>query len=69
MSQHSNSNDNTRNRKIAIFRQMVACTFALGIMGLGAWSLLGQEAPYHPDVDGAVVTRSGTDLVEVNEEN
>lgn len=41
-------------------RQLIASAIALGILGLGAWSLLGQKAPYHPD--GAYsddVTRSG----------
>ena len=51
--------------KTVVTRQLIVSAIALGILGLGAWSLLGQKAPYHPD--GAYtddVTRSGaSDLI------
>jgi hypothetical protein len=39
-------------------RQVIFCMAALGIMGAGAWSLMGQSAPYHPDMIEEDVTRS-----------
>jgi len=41
-------------------RQVIASSVALGIIGLGVWSMWSQSAPYHPDT----VTRGdGPDLV------
>lgn len=42
--------------------QAIACGLALGIVGLGAWSLLGQEAPYHPQTYDGAATRGFSDL-------
>jgi hypothetical protein len=41
-----------------LMRQVIFCMAALGIMGAGAWSLMGQSAPYHPDVFQDDVTRN-----------
>lgn len=30
-------------------RQVIASSVALGIIGLGVWSMWSQSAPYHPD--------------------
>jgi len=44
--------------------QAIVCAIALGIMGVGAWSLTGQTAPYHPDYATDAVTRGdGPDLL------
>lgn len=40
--------------KSAMARQLIASGVAVGILGLGAWSLLGQKAPYHPDYSDEV---------------
>ncbi|MEH6830505.1 hypothetical protein [Sulfitobacter sp.] len=53
----------------AILGQVVACLVALGIMGFGAWSLLGQNAPYHPEVYDGEVTRGAADLTNTSESN
>lgn len=45
--------------KSVLIRQVIFCMAALGIMGAGAWSLMGQSAPYHPDMIDEDVTRSG----------
>ena len=41
------------------FRQVIASSVALGIIGLGVWSMWSQSAPYHPDTvtrgDGPVL--------------
>ncbi len=47
--------------------QVIACVVALIIMGLGAWSLLGQQAPYHPEGYEGEVTRGNSDLTVVRE--
>jgi hypothetical protein len=53
--------------KTAIFRQMIVSAVALVIVGVGAWSLLGQQAPYHPDISGEEVSRDGSaELMNVN---
>lgn len=44
--------------KSAIIGQILACTVAVAIMALGLWTLLGQNAPYHPDGVNDDVTRS-----------
>ena len=49
--------DTTSDSKTAILGQVIACTVALGIMGLGACSLLGQKSPYHPEAYDDAVTR------------
>lgn len=59
--------ESTSTPKNAMIGQIVACTVALGIMGLGAWSLLGQKAPYHPDGYDPEVTRATSDLTGVPE--
>lgn len=46
-------------QKSVIMRQMIAITVALSIMGLGAWSLMGQRSPYHPDAYSDEVSRDG----------
>lgn len=51
---------NTVDTKTAIARQLLVCTVALGIVGAGAWSLLGQKAPYHPDIYENEVTRDNS---------
>jgi|GEM_PF-2374004 hypothetical protein len=43
--------------KSKILRQLIASTVALTIMALGAWTLLGQHAPYHPAIDENQVSR------------
>lgn len=50
----------------AVKRQMIASGVALAIMALGAWSLLGQKSPYHPEIYGDDVTRSGTPALIVS---
>lgn len=51
-----------------LLRQLIFSAFALGVMGLGAWSLLGQEAPYHPPVSSDEVSRNGvTELLNVGD--
>lgn len=45
--------------------QVIACVVALGIMALGAWNLLGQKAPYHPDGFDTEVSRGTADLKDV----
>lgn len=45
--------------KSALVRQLIASAVALGIMALGAWSLMGQKAPYHPEAYTDDVTRLG----------
>lgn len=52
-----------------ILGQVIACTVALGIMGLGAWSLLGQSAPYHPESYDNAITRGASDLTGISESN
>lgn len=53
-----------------ITRQLIACMVALCIMGFGAWSLMGLNAPYHPDVIENEVSRSGAPaLVDVTHGN
>ena len=47
------------NSKSVAARQLIASGVAIGILGLGAWSLLGRNAPYHPDVSPDDVTRGG----------
>ncbi|WP_298859260.1 hypothetical protein [uncultured Sulfitobacter sp.] len=61
--------DTTIDSKTAILRQVIACSVALGIMGLGAWSLLGQKAPYHPEAFNDAVTRGPSDLTGIAESN
>lgn len=52
----------------AIMGQLIASTVALGIVGLGAWSLLGQKAPYHPEVFDDEVTRNdGSGLTRISD--
>lgn len=53
----SNKNQTGPMPKSVVLRQLIACAVALCIMGLGAWSLLGQNAPYHPDTYGGEVSR------------
>ena len=43
-----------------IKRQLIASGIAVAVMALGAWSLLGQKAPYHPEIGSGDVTRSDT---------
>jgi len=43
--------------KSVVIRQVIFSVVAIGIMGLGAWSLMGQNAPYHPDMSGGEVTK------------
>lgn len=52
-----------------VLGQVIACVVALGIMGFGGWSLLGQKAPYHPDSYESQVTRGVSDLNGLNESN
>ena len=47
--------------------QVIACAVALGIMGLGAYSLLGHSAPYHPDSYDNAITRGASDLTGISE--
>ncbi|KEJ91047.1 hypothetical protein [Sulfitobacter donghicola] len=46
--------------KSTFLRQMVFSGIALGIMGLGGWSLLGQSAPYHPEMTAEEVSRDNS---------
>jgi hypothetical protein len=50
--------------KLATMRQLIACGVALGIMALGAWSLMGQNAPYHPEAYTDDVTRTDTIITD-----
>jgi len=43
--------------KSVFVRQLIASAIAVAIVGLGAWSLLGQKAPYHPAAYNDEVTR------------
>ncbi|KIN74659.1 hypothetical protein [Sulfitobacter guttiformis] len=43
-------------------RQLIVCGIALVIMGLGAWTLLGQSAPYHPETGDSEVSRRASGL-------
>ena len=61
--------DTTSDSKTAILGQVIACTVALGIMGLGAWSLLGQKSPYHPEAYDDAVTRGTSDLTGLTDSN
>ncbi|MEP1767086.1 MAG: hypothetical protein ABJJ53_10685 [Sulfitobacter sp.] len=50
-----NDTDGAVAPKSVAIRQLIISVTALGIMGLGCWSLMGQNAPYHPDlVEGDV---------------
>jgi hypothetical protein len=49
--------------KSPLFRQLIACSVALGIMALGAWSLMSQQAPYHPAPVENEVSRTGIDSI------
>jgi hypothetical protein len=44
------------------FRQVIFSAVALGIIGLGVWSMWSQSAPYHPES----VTRGPVDLNTVD---
>ena len=51
-----------------VARQLIVCAVAVGIMGFGAWSLMGQNAPYHPEVFENEVSRDGSvDILNVDE--
>lgn len=52
--------------KSVIARQLVASAVAVGILGLGAWSLLGQKAPYHPDYSDDVTRGDPSGLTTVS---
>lgn len=39
-------------------RQVIVSVIALGIIGLGGWSMWSQSAPYHPEIGPENVTRS-----------
>jgi hypothetical protein len=45
--------------KSLLLRQLIFGGVALGIMGAGVWSLLGQQAPYHPQMSPEEVSRAG----------
>lgn len=51
------------------FGQAIACVVALCIMALGAWSLLGQKAPYHPEIYEGDVTRGTSGVTGVTQSN
>ena len=54
--------------KADLTRQIIFSLAALGIMGLGAWSLTGQSAPYHPEGFEDEVSRgSATELTGVSD--
>jgi hypothetical protein len=56
--------------KSPVARQLIVCAVAVGIMGLGAWSLMGQNAPYHPEaLDNEVSRDSGVGILNVDEGN
>lgn len=57
MTQKSNKPDSLPARQSALGRQIVFSAIALGIIGLGAWSMWGQNAPYHPQIVPEDVTR------------
>lgn len=46
--------------KSIVVRQVIFSLAALGIMGAGAWSLMGQTAPYHPEIYSDEVARNDT---------
>ncbi|MBB3994287.1 ABC-type transporter Mla subunit MlaD [Sulfitobacter undariae] len=46
--------------KSVVTRQLIICGIAIGIMGLGVWSLRGGGGPYHPADYTDDVTRSET---------
>ena len=61
---------NTSDTNPALARQLIVCTVALGIVGLVAWTLLGQTAPYHPDVYNDEVSRdSRSNILIVDDTN
>lgn len=52
-----------------VLGQVIACVLALGVMGVGAWSLLGQASPYHPDSYEGAVPLGLSDLTGFSESN
>ncbi|WP_299027076.1 hypothetical protein [uncultured Sulfitobacter sp.] len=58
--------DGAATPKSVIVRQLIVSMAALCIMGLGAWSLMGQQAPYHPEIFEEEVSRTeGSDLIRI----
>lgn len=56
--------------KSTIMRHLLVSAIALGIMGLGTWSLLGLEGPYHPTAyDGDVSRDISSDILDVDDNN
>lgn len=52
--------------KSVVLRQMIFCLAALGIVGVGVWSLMGRSAPYHPEITDDDVTRGdASELMQV----
>ncbi|MGB5864498.1 MAG: hypothetical protein WBG95_09365 [Sulfitobacter sp.] len=45
----------------SVKRQLIVSIVALGIVAGGGWSLLGQDAPYHPEGFGDVVTQNASE--------
>ncbi len=59
-----------RNTQSPVTRQLIVCAVAIGIMGFGAWSLMGQNAPYHPEgFENEVSRDSGLGILSVDEGN
>jgi hypothetical protein len=58
MSRNSKRTPGPAETKSTLLRQLIASGVALAIMGLGAWTLLGQQAPYHPEVYENEVSRA-----------
>lgn len=59
----------TPDSKSVMARQLIASGVAVGILGLGAWSLLGQKAPYHPDYSDEVTRGDPSSLTNFSVKN
>lgn len=67
MSIHSKKTPDPAERKSKILRQMIASSIALAIMGLGAWTLLRQQAPYHPEILQNEVSRANSSPTQLTD--
>jgi hypothetical protein len=46
--------------KNPLLSQMIVSAVALGIIGLGTWTMVNENSPYHPEIYPEDVTRGGT---------
>lgn len=57
MTQQANTPQGKTQTNSALGRQVIVSVIALGIIGLGAWSMWHQSAPYHPEFGAENVTQ------------